>query len=79
MRVTRTSGFGEQFDTSTAAIHVSQESRSRTDPNVDSFFFAGTADVLEAMPIDAAGRYVRVQMSAPEGILSLAEVRIYEM
>ncbi|MEQ9409730.1 MAG: PQQ-dependent sugar dehydrogenase [Fuerstiella sp.] len=51
----------------------------RTDPNVSAFFFSGTAGLSEAVAVNAAGRYVRIQLAGTDDVLSLAEVKVFEI
>ncbi|MEM9717992.1 MAG: discoidin domain-containing protein [Bacteroidota bacterium] len=45
------------------------------DPGITAVFFSGEAGLLENLPLDASGRYIRIQLSE-NGILHLAEVSI---
>lgn len=51
---------------------------ARSDPGVTSIQFAGTANPLETVLVNAVGRYVRVQRAGVNHVLSLAEVKVIE-
>ncbi|MEM6633480.1 MAG: discoidin domain-containing protein, partial [Bacteroidota bacterium] len=46
------------------------------DPQVSNTFFAGQAGASENISLNATGRYVRIQLSASNGPLHIAEVQI---
>jgi DNA-binding beta-propeller fold protein YncE len=50
---------------------------TRAQPGVTEFLLPGQAGLLPQIPMDLVGRYVRVQLAAPQMYLQLAEVKIW--